>query len=410
MFHILYLYLQDLHYLSQAGSYLTNHHGLCNVGQWHSHHRINLFKPSEGDNNTVWNNMPNLGLDRYIVFIANIKNMHDVSINCFLFHASGYRTQQGKFKFCNGNSPFRLNEQILRNVHREAESLNKIATFEREMKYIRNRSPGSKDNLHSNHEKQNRHNAECYHTYATSSYKFTEYGSHKHKPNVKTSKASQGQHEKNTARKSKNYTDHAPRNQKDKQGTKNGERDKGNEKVPDNYKAEISTADGRTEHEFNTARKTNKHPENKNKLVPQDLYDPRKDRKELDIVAQSSNNRNLSTVQEGKERQQEMTETAACKISLNTKDAPKTTTVVTQEQSQRPTTPSGTVQPIVHDSKNEEANAATQRTRSIWKIYFTGIGCCWCSKSTSNLNEPEVTGKNTGDEGRANEYEQTTHL
>jgi hypothetical protein len=111
------------------------------VGQWHSHHKINLFKPSVGDENTVWSNMPNLGLDRYIVFIANIPN--EVTINSFLFQIKEGRelpVKHGKFKVLHGNSPMRLNEKVLQNVNSGAEpgSFNQITRFEKEMKYIRN--------------------------------------------------------------------------------------------------------------------------------------------------------------------------------------------------------------------------------------------------------------------------------
>ena len=55
-------FFQDISYLQDAGSYFTKQHGLCNIGQWHSHHKIPLFEPSAGDHNTVWNNMPTLGI------------------------------------------------------------------------------------------------------------------------------------------------------------------------------------------------------------------------------------------------------------------------------------------------------------------------------------------------------------
>jgi hypothetical protein len=110
------------------------------VGQWHSHHKINLFKPSVGDENTVWSNMPNLGLDRYIVFIANIPN--EVTINSFLFQIKKGKqlsVKHGEFEFLDGNSPLRLNENVLQNVHSGAESFNQITRFEKEIKYMRNK-------------------------------------------------------------------------------------------------------------------------------------------------------------------------------------------------------------------------------------------------------------------------------
>ena len=92
-------FFQDVEYLQQAGSYLTGKHGLCNIGQWHSHHRLSLSKPSDGDENTVWGNMPVLGLNRYIVFIANITH-GKVTVHCFLFHSQGRKRSltEGQFK------------------------------------------------------------------------------------------------------------------------------------------------------------------------------------------------------------------------------------------------------------------------------------------------------------------------
>ena len=64
-------FFQNASYLANAGSYLTKQHGLCKIGQWHSHHTIPLYKPSAGDNNTVWRNMPTLG----IFFFEKLKNI-----------------------------------------------------------------------------------------------------------------------------------------------------------------------------------------------------------------------------------------------------------------------------------------------------------------------------------------------
>ena len=51
-------FFQDTDYLARTGEYLTKQHGLCNIGQWHSHHKIQLFVPSAGDCRTVSENMP----------------------------------------------------------------------------------------------------------------------------------------------------------------------------------------------------------------------------------------------------------------------------------------------------------------------------------------------------------------
>ena len=127
-----------MEYLRKAGTSLTNDRGLSNIGQWHSHHKIQLFVPSVGDENTVWNNMPDLGLERYIVFIANITQK--VTINCFLFQIKNGRklpVMPGKFKLLKGNSPFRLDEKLLQITYEGLETSNDIAVFEEEMKHLR---------------------------------------------------------------------------------------------------------------------------------------------------------------------------------------------------------------------------------------------------------------------------------
>ena len=138
-------FFQDVEYLQQAGSYLTDKQGLCNIGQWHSHHRLSLSKPSHGDENTVWGNMPVLGLNRYIVFIANITK--EVTVNCFLFHYQGRKRSltKGQFKYLDGNSPLRLNDMVLQNTSDGLESFISPAT-EREMKFLRD-NDANKDGI-----------------------------------------------------------------------------------------------------------------------------------------------------------------------------------------------------------------------------------------------------------------------
>lgn len=114
-------FYQDIEYLRKAGDYLTQQHGLCNIGQWHSHHRLSLTRPSGGDENTVWRNMPSLRLNRYIVFIATIKGFGKnakVDINPFLFEINQKGNQMpvapGILEVLNGpKSPFRCNEVIV---------------------------------------------------------------------------------------------------------------------------------------------------------------------------------------------------------------------------------------------------------------------------------------------------------
>ncbi|XP_062505918.1 uncharacterized protein LOC134182522 [Corticium candelabrum] len=117
-------YYQDTKYLAKAGSALTEKYGLCHIGEWHSHHTLGLAQPSDGDENTVWTNMPNNGFKRFIVFIANMdrkmKNRKSkvgvslpVGLGCFLFEVQDmkswkpYAMLQGSFDVIKGQSPYR---------------------------------------------------------------------------------------------------------------------------------------------------------------------------------------------------------------------------------------------------------------------------------------------------------------
>ena len=64
---------QDVEYLHRVGSLITTEEGLCNVGEWHSHHQIGMPEPSAADRRTVFSNMPHLGLERFVLFIATIE-------------------------------------------------------------------------------------------------------------------------------------------------------------------------------------------------------------------------------------------------------------------------------------------------------------------------------------------------
>jgi hypothetical protein len=144
-------FYQDIEYLRNAGSYLTQKHGLCNIGQWHSHHRLGLTRPSGGDENTVWGNMPNLGLDRYIVIIATITGgshssysdfpKDPVNINPYLFEIKNGRKSgvlHGSFEFLEQNSPFRVDESIQNKVKTGAETTNEVTNYAKRPHEIEN--------------------------------------------------------------------------------------------------------------------------------------------------------------------------------------------------------------------------------------------------------------------------------
>ena len=128
-------FYQDVSYLNHVGGYLVENQGLCNIGQWHSHHRLNLKEPSNGDLQTVWGNLPKLNLDSYIVFIATVedswKGETSVDVNCFLFELDTMTGSQlpvlrGKFNKLKNNSPMRLNFEVYKRTLLGGESINEI--------------------------------------------------------------------------------------------------------------------------------------------------------------------------------------------------------------------------------------------------------------------------------------------
>ena len=124
-------FYQDVNYLKQVGSYLTESEGLCHIGEWHSHHTLGLAKPSGGDENTVWSNMPTYRLKRFVIFIANITRLDKESlakVGCFLFELdskSGTERPvlQGKFKILPDTNPFR-SKRMMKKIYAQSESIN----------------------------------------------------------------------------------------------------------------------------------------------------------------------------------------------------------------------------------------------------------------------------------------------
>ena len=122
-------FYQDVEYLEKVGSNLTSKEGVCHIGEWHSHHTIGLEQPSGGDQQTVWTNMPQYKLRRFILFIANIEpkdehGVNGVSVGCFLFEETGtnHKMLQGNFNLLPKESPFR--SKCLKILQEGAEYMN----------------------------------------------------------------------------------------------------------------------------------------------------------------------------------------------------------------------------------------------------------------------------------------------
>ena len=76
---------QDEEYLKSIGDELRKTHGLQHLGNFHSHHKFKLKKPSQHDSNTVVKAMNLYHLDRFILMIGNIVNENRTTINAYQY-------------------------------------------------------------------------------------------------------------------------------------------------------------------------------------------------------------------------------------------------------------------------------------------------------------------------------------
>ena len=130
---------QDVNYLHRVGTVITTEEGLCNVGEWHSHHQIGMPRPSASDHRTVLSNMPQLGLSRFVLFIASIENsfskrepvkrsrdiaLKQIKIRPFLFREGLRRDEQaieGKIVQIKGENPHFVKNKTKQAIERGAE-------------------------------------------------------------------------------------------------------------------------------------------------------------------------------------------------------------------------------------------------------------------------------------------------
>ena len=98
---------QDVAYLESAGEYLTEKEGICNIGEWHSHHRLALAVPSSGDKSTIWRHLDSISGGRFLLFIANIEGRNRVNVGCFMFNKHTREMNHGEMKMLPACSPLR---------------------------------------------------------------------------------------------------------------------------------------------------------------------------------------------------------------------------------------------------------------------------------------------------------------
>lgn len=120
-------FFQDERYLGSVGNHLTSTEGMCNIGEWHSHHSLNLPEPSGGDKQTIWRHLPTYKLDRFLLFIATINRTNGlIDINSFMFTSPENASRQGgmfstAFVILPGPNPYRAQNEIVEKLSQGAE-------------------------------------------------------------------------------------------------------------------------------------------------------------------------------------------------------------------------------------------------------------------------------------------------
>lgn len=88
--HQVTFFNQDVDYLVKVGNLLRNRYGLHHIGEWHSHHRLGLAKPSGHDSDNMTSVIRRRGLGEFLLCIGNCDNFSS-SLNAFLCDSSECR-------------------------------------------------------------------------------------------------------------------------------------------------------------------------------------------------------------------------------------------------------------------------------------------------------------------------------
>lgn len=75
---------QDAEYMVKVHRFVNSRHGMQHLGSWHSHHKMDLARPSGYDVQTVQKTMQSLNLGKLFIAITNIRS-DQTEINGFLF-------------------------------------------------------------------------------------------------------------------------------------------------------------------------------------------------------------------------------------------------------------------------------------------------------------------------------------
>ena len=105
--HQITFFNQDLEYLTTLGRVLVDKYGLQHMGEWHSHHRLGLARPSGHDADTMVNSIRKGNLGRFLLCIGNCDGNSSV-LNAFTFaQRAGHAYRHAAWRIRNVESPFR---------------------------------------------------------------------------------------------------------------------------------------------------------------------------------------------------------------------------------------------------------------------------------------------------------------
>ena len=101
-------FFQDMDYLNMVGNELFRRYRLQHIGEWHSHHQMDLAHPSGGDVRTMHQAVNNPGFPRMLLCIGNC-TPSETEINAFNFHHDDpYNYVHARWDIVRKDSPYRV--------------------------------------------------------------------------------------------------------------------------------------------------------------------------------------------------------------------------------------------------------------------------------------------------------------
>lgn len=105
--HQVAFFNQDIDYLTSIGNVLVRHYGLHHIGEWHSHHKLGLARPSGHDASTMADTIRQKNLKQFLLCIGNCTDKES-SFNPFNFTQDcGYDYIESEWYMYDIESPYR---------------------------------------------------------------------------------------------------------------------------------------------------------------------------------------------------------------------------------------------------------------------------------------------------------------